>query len=141
MLGIFYSPEGSTKTTIAPTGNLATFGAGSPIPPCFLPSSLGNHINTILESNEVIDQGLYPEQAYYNRGLAYLKLGKYGISHYELGEYELALEKFTTTIELAPNWMMGYYHRAMTFVELDRWEDAEDDNLYAWYLNRKHYKN
>ena len=165
MLGIFYSPEGSTKTTIAPTGNLATFGAGSPIPPCFLPSSLGNHINTILECNEVIDQGLYPEQAYYNRGLAYLKLGKYdlaledcltsielspqdargyyncGISHYELGENELALEKFTTTIELAPNWMMGYYHRAMTFVELDRWEDAEDDNLYAWYLNRKHYKN
>ena len=160
---IFYPPEESTKVKITMTGLIGSSAENSPIPPCFLPSSLGSHINTILECNKVINAGLYPERAYYNRGLAYLKLGKYdlalsdclisielspkdargyyncGVSHYELGEYEQALEEFTTTTELAPNWMMGYYQRATTFVELGQWESAEDDNLYAWYLNRQHY--
>jgi tetratricopeptide (TPR) repeat protein len=163
IFNIFYPLEEPAKAKMAARDNIASPVNNSPIPPCFLPSSKENHINTILECNQVINADLYLERAYYNRGLAYLKLGKYdlaladcktsiklspedargyyncGVSHYELGQFEHALEEFTATTELAPNWMMGYYKRAMTFVKLERWEDAEDDNLYAWYLNRKHY--
>lgn len=165
VFNLLYPVEEPDKGKTTVTGNIPSSVENSPIPPCFLPSLSVNHVNTILECNKVIDSGLYPERAYYNRGLAYLKLGKYnlaladcltsielspqdargyyncGISHYELGNYEQALKEFTTTTELAPNWMMGYYKRAMTFVELDQWADAEYDNLYAWYLNRLHYKN
>ena len=164
IFNVFYPLEEPAKAKMATRVNVASSVDNSPIPPCFLPSSMENHINAILECNQVINAGLYPERAYYNRGLAYLQLGKYdlalvdcatsielspqdargyyncGVSHYGLGQFEQALKEFTTTTELAPNWMMGYYQRARIFVELERWEDAEDDNLYAWYLNRQHYK-
>jgi|GEM_PF-4514301 len=161
----FYPLEESIPAKMTARSNTSNSVDNSPIPPCFLPSSMENHISTILECNRVIDVGLYLDRAYYNRGLAYLKLGKYdlaladcltsielspedargyyncGVSYYELGQYEQALEEFTITIELAPNWMMGYYQRAITFIQLGQWDHAEDDNLYAWYLNRQHYKN
>ena len=165
VFNLVYPLEEPDKGNMTATGNSPSSVENSPIPPCFLPSLSANHLNTILECNKVINSGLYPERAYYNRGLAYLKLEKYnlaladcltsiefspkdargyyncGLSYYELGNYEQALKEFTITTQLAPNWMMGYYQRAMIFIELEQWEDAGYDNLYAWYLNRQHYKN
>ncbi len=76
-------------------------------------------------------------QAKDSRSLA-REIFKRGISVCDLGQYQKAIDDFTTAIELNPHYAEAYNHRGLTFDRLQAYQKAIDDFTTAIELN-PHY--
>ena len=60
---------------------------------------------------------------------------KLGIEYMNNGEYQLAIEEFTATIELVPNNAFAYAGRAFSYSQLDEIQHAISDLTTATKLD------
>ncbi|MER3494549.1 MAG: hypothetical protein C4323_21200 [Mastigocladus sp. ERB_26_2] len=86
-------------------------------------------INTYHKEKEAEQQAVklnYNDTGYYNRR---------GMSHYNLGEYQAAIEDFNQAIKINPNIANYYYNRGLSHYNLSEYQAAIEDLNQAIKLN------
>ena len=59
---------------------------------------------------------------------------------YKSGKYDPAIEKYTKAIELDPKEVMYPANRAMVYLKMKKWTEAEEDCTSALKINNKYAK-
>lgn len=119
----------------------------------------GDKIASLKDFNEAIRLNPNLADAYYNRGLIYLDLGKYdegladfdeairlkpefsksyhgkGIIYLEIGQLEKALDNLTISIEMLPTYGRSYYYRSFVYNKLGNNKKALEDMKQASKLS------
>ncbi len=111
----------------------------------------GDKIGSIKDLSEAIRLNPNLADAYYNRGLIYLDLGKYdegladfdeairlkpefsksyhgkGLIYLQIGQLEKALDNFTISINMLPSYGRSYYYRSFVYNRLGNNKKALED--------------